>query len=74
MVATLETTLSAAQQNNHYTQYPRLISVVDVVITPMNPYQPILIRLYKSDEIAEEEKVFERKDRFSLKKTSILIV
>ena len=56
----------------------RLISVIDVVITPMNPYQPIpfhilsfavfqsIILIYaSSDEIAEEEKVFERKDRFS---------
>ena len=66
----------------HYTfsGYCRLISVVDVVITPMNPYQPIpfhilsfavfqsIILIYASstsDEIAEEEKVFERKDRFS---------
>ena len=30
-------------------------------------------RVHKSDEIAEEEKVFERKDRVSLKK-SILII
>ena len=57
----------------------RLISVVDVVITPMNPYQPIpfhilsfavfqsriLIYAGSNIEIAEEEKVFERKDRFS---------
>ena len=59
----------------------RLISVVDVVITPMNPYQPILFHILSfavfqsriliyagsniyDDEIAEE-KVFERKDRFS---------
>ena len=63
------------------TSQTRLISVVDVVITPMNPYQPIpfhilsfavfqsRILIYASststDEIAEEEKVFERKDRFS---------
>ena len=25
----------------NYKKHPRLISVVDVVITPMNPYQPI---------------------------------
>ena len=55
----------------------RLISVVDVVIPPMNPYQPIPFHIlsfavFQSrilinegsniDEIAEEEKVFERKD------------
>ena len=56
----------------------RLISVVDVVITPMNPYQPVRFHissfavfqsriLIYADEIAEEENVFERKDRFSLK-------
>ena len=67
----------------------RLISVVDVVITPMNPYQPIPFHILfflpcsspefyfmlaqTSDEITEEEKVFERKDRFSFnnKKTPI---
>ena len=27
--------------------------------------------VHKSDEIAEEEKVFERKDRFSFKKSNI---
>ena len=59
----------------------RLISVVDVVMTPMNPYQSIPFHLlsfavFQSriliyacsniyDEIAEEEKVFERKDRVS---------
>ena len=57
----------------------RLISVVDVVITPMNPYQPIpfhilsfavfqsriLIYAGSNIEIPEEEKVFERKDRVS---------
>ena len=58
----------------------RLISVVDVVITPMNPYQPIPFHILSfavfqsrnliyasstSDEIAEEENVFERKDRVS---------
>ena len=54
----------------------RLISVVDVVITPMNPYQPIPFHILSfavfqsriliyAGEIAEEEKVFERKDRFS---------
>ena len=55
----------------------RLISVVDVVISPMNPYQPIpfhilsfavfqsRILIYAGSEIAEEEKVFERKDRVS---------
>ena len=61
----------------------RLISAVDVV-GPMNRYQPISfhilsfsvcqsrILIYAGSniyEIAEEEKVFERKDRFSLKKT-----
>ena len=55
----------------------RLISVVDVDITPMNPYQPIPFHILSlavfqsriliyagltSDEIAEEEKVFERKN------------
>ena len=61
-----------------YNYFNRLISVVDVVIPPMNPYQPILFHIlsfavFQSrilihegsniyDEIAEEEKVFERKD------------
>ena len=61
--------------------YARLKSVVDVAITPRNPYQTIpfhilsfavfqsRILIYAGsnifDEIAEEEKVFERKDRFS---------
>ena len=66
---------------------PRLISVVDVVITPMNPSIPtntiphlIFYRIpvqnfnlcwlkHLCDEIAEEEKVFERNDRFSQKKS-----
>ena len=58
----------------------RLISVVDVVITPMNLYRPVpfhvksfavfqsRILIYAGSniyEIAEEEKVFERKDRVS---------
>ena len=64
----------------------RLISVVDVVITPMNPYQPIpfhilsfavfqsRILIYAGSNIySRRRKVFERKDRFSLK-TSILII
>ena len=57
---------------------PRLISVIDVVITPMNPYQPIPFHIlsfavFQSRTLIyagsnAEEKVFERKDRFSLKK------
>ena len=57
----------------------RLISVVDFVITPMNPYQPIsfhilsfavfqsriLIYAGSNIYIAEEKNVFERKDRVS---------
>ena len=69
-----------------YLHNSRLISVVDVVITPMNPYQPIPFHILSfavfqsrilnyasspSDEIAEEEKVFERKDRLSLKNINI---
>ena len=58
------------------------ISVEDVV-GPMNPYQPIPFHILSfavfqsriliyagSDEIAGEEKVFERNDRFS-QKTSV---
>ena len=64
----------------------RLISVVDVVITPMDPYQPIpfhilsfavfqsRILIYAGSNIAEEEKVFERKYLDLVKKSSILII
>ena len=57
----------------------RLISVEDVVITPMNPYQPIPFHILSSSRILiyagsniSDKKYFERNDRFS-QKTSVNI-
>ena len=70
--------------NFNQTHVTRLIPVVVVVITLMNPYQPIpfhilssavfqsRILIYAGSNISEEEKVFDRNDRFS-QKTSVNI-